>query len=85
VATHILVREVYAMLERGFHQEKVPPAEPWGRGRPLSSAACMLLLLTAAPTPCWAQGAQSISCWRMRSARSLCEVLGGLEHGSAVW
>jgi hypothetical protein len=28
VATHILVREVYAMLERGFHQEKVPPAEP---------------------------------------------------------
>jgi len=28
VATHILVREVDAMLERGFHQEKVPPAEP---------------------------------------------------------
>jgi hypothetical protein len=27
VATHILVREVYAMLARGFHQEKVPPAE----------------------------------------------------------
>ena len=26
VATHILVREVYAMLARGFHQEKVPPA-----------------------------------------------------------
>ena len=28
VATHILVREVYSMLARGFHQEKVPPAEP---------------------------------------------------------
>jgi hypothetical protein len=28
VATHILVREVYAMLARGFHQEKVPHAEP---------------------------------------------------------
>jgi hypothetical protein len=27
VATHILVREVYAMLERGFHEEKIPPAE----------------------------------------------------------
>ena len=26
VATHILVREAYAMLERGFHEEKVPPA-----------------------------------------------------------
>jgi hypothetical protein len=28
VATHILVREAYAMLERGFHETKVPPAEP---------------------------------------------------------
>jgi len=27
VATHILVREAYAMLERGFHEEKIPPAE----------------------------------------------------------
>jgi hypothetical protein len=27
VATHILVREAYAMLERGFHKEKIPPAE----------------------------------------------------------
>jgi hypothetical protein len=28
VATHVLVREVYAMLERGFHRETVPAAEP---------------------------------------------------------
>jgi hypothetical protein len=28
VATHILVRETYAMLGRGFHGEKIPPAEP---------------------------------------------------------
>jgi len=28
VATHILVREAYAMLERSFHEMKVPPAEP---------------------------------------------------------
>ena len=28
VATHILVREAYAMLERGFHEQKIPPAEP---------------------------------------------------------
>jgi hypothetical protein len=27
VATQILVREAYAMLERGFHEEKIPPAE----------------------------------------------------------
>jgi len=27
VATHILVREAYATLERGFHEEKIPPAE----------------------------------------------------------
>jgi len=27
VATHILVREAYAMLERGFHEEKIPPAQ----------------------------------------------------------
>jgi len=27
VATHILVREAYAMLERGFHEEKIPPAD----------------------------------------------------------
>jgi hypothetical protein len=26
-ATHILVREAYAMLEHGFHEEKIPPAE----------------------------------------------------------
>jgi len=31
VATHILVREAYAMYERGFHNERVPPpAEEWG-------------------------------------------------------
>jgi hypothetical protein len=28
VATHVLVREAYAMLERGFHEEKIPVAEP---------------------------------------------------------
>jgi hypothetical protein len=28
VATHILVREAYAMLEHGFHDKKVPAAEP---------------------------------------------------------
>jgi hypothetical protein len=28
VATHILVREAYAMLERGFHDKKIPAAEP---------------------------------------------------------
>ena len=28
VATHILVRETYAMIERSFHEMKVPPAEP---------------------------------------------------------
>jgi len=27
VAAHILVREAHAMLERGFHEEKIPPAE----------------------------------------------------------
>jgi hypothetical protein len=27
VATHILVREAYAMYERGFHNERVPPAD----------------------------------------------------------
>jgi hypothetical protein len=27
VAAHILVREAYTMLERGFHGEKIPPAE----------------------------------------------------------
>jgi hypothetical protein len=27
VATHILVREAHAMLERSFHEEKIPPAE----------------------------------------------------------
>jgi hypothetical protein len=27
VATHILVREAYAMLERGFHAQKIPPAQ----------------------------------------------------------
>ena len=26
VATHILVRETYAMMERGFHQRKIPVA-----------------------------------------------------------
>jgi hypothetical protein len=25
VATHILVREVYAMIERGFHETRIPP------------------------------------------------------------
>jgi hypothetical protein len=29
VATHILVRETYAMIARGFHDEMIPPpAEP---------------------------------------------------------
>jgi len=28
VATHILVRETYAMIDRSFHEMKVPPAEP---------------------------------------------------------
>jgi len=27
VATHILVREVYGMLERGFHEQRIPAAE----------------------------------------------------------
>jgi hypothetical protein len=27
VATHILVREVYAMYERGFHELRIPPAD----------------------------------------------------------
>ena len=27
VATHILVREVYAMYERRFHEQRVPPAD----------------------------------------------------------
>jgi hypothetical protein len=27
VATHILVREVYAMYERGFHDVKIPVAD----------------------------------------------------------
>ena len=27
VAAHILVREAHAMLERGFHEEKILPAE----------------------------------------------------------
>jgi len=27
VATHILVREVYAMLERGFHEQRIPAAD----------------------------------------------------------
>jgi hypothetical protein len=27
VATHILVREAYAMQERGFHEDRVPPAD----------------------------------------------------------
>jgi hypothetical protein len=30
VATHILVREAYAMLERGFHEKRIPLAEPRG-------------------------------------------------------
>jgi hypothetical protein len=30
VATHILVREAYAMLERGFHEKRIPSAEPRG-------------------------------------------------------
>jgi hypothetical protein len=28
VATHILVRETYAMIARGFHGETIPSAEP---------------------------------------------------------
>ena len=27
VATHILVREVYGMYERGFHAQRIPPAD----------------------------------------------------------
>ncbi|HEY7230579.1 MAG TPA: hypothetical protein VH558_09435 [Pseudolabrys sp.] len=27
VATHILVREAYAMYERGFHEKRVPTAD----------------------------------------------------------
>jgi hypothetical protein len=27
VATHILVREVYAMIEHRFHEMRIPPAE----------------------------------------------------------
>jgi hypothetical protein len=30
VATHILVREVYAMIERRFHEMRVPAAEAEG-------------------------------------------------------
>jgi len=30
VATHILVREVYAMIERGFHEMRVPTPEGEG-------------------------------------------------------
>jgi hypothetical protein len=32
VATHILVREVYAMYERGFHDMRIPPPEEEGAG-----------------------------------------------------
>ena len=28
VATHILVREVYAMYERGFHERRIASSEP---------------------------------------------------------
>jgi hypothetical protein len=28
VATHILVREAYRMLERGFHERRIPHGEP---------------------------------------------------------
>ncbi len=28
VATHILVREAYAMIERGFHEARIPAAPP---------------------------------------------------------
>ena len=27
VATHILVREAYAMIERGFHEQRIPAAD----------------------------------------------------------
>ncbi|MBV8755225.1 MAG: hypothetical protein JO328_20425 [Hyphomicrobiales bacterium] len=27
VATHILVREVYGMFERGFHEQRIPAAD----------------------------------------------------------
>ena len=27
VATHILVREVYAMIEQRFHEQRIPPAD----------------------------------------------------------
>src|SRR3974377_686556 len=35
VATHILVREVYAMIERGFHEMRVPMPEGEGGGQRL--------------------------------------------------
>jgi hypothetical protein len=28
VATHLLVREAYAMQQRGYHEERIPKAEP---------------------------------------------------------
>jgi hypothetical protein len=30
VATHILVREVYAMIDRRFHETRIPPPEGEG-------------------------------------------------------
>jgi hypothetical protein len=43
--------------------------KPYGFGSPKAQRA----IFSIASIPCWAQGAQSISYWRMRSARSLCE------------
>jgi hypothetical protein len=31
VATHILVRETYAMLERGFHEMRIAPPDDEGK------------------------------------------------------
>ena len=33
VATHILVREVYSMIERSFHERKIPPPRDLGEVR----------------------------------------------------
>jgi hypothetical protein len=38
VATHILVREVYSMIERTFHERKIPPPRDVGEVRAEESA-----------------------------------------------
>ena len=34
VATHILVRETYAMLERGFHERRIPAPDDEAKSGP---------------------------------------------------